>query len=148
MGGLTYLDKIRKTRVIEEYNFIKRSVPVLHIDADEGHINLQNGCNTIAPIISVYEGFGSHGKRRYCKNIFHNTFYEEKSDDIWETVISRIERRYDLTNTKIYLHGDGASWIKKGLEWLPNAVYVLDKYHFNKYVKSALAGLSDKIRGN
>ena len=107
------MNKIRKTRVIEEYDFIKRSVPVLHIDADEDHINLQNGGNTIAPVISVYEGFGSYGKRRYCKNIFHNTFYEEKSDDIWETVISRIERRYDLTNTKIYLHGDGASWIKK-----------------------------------
>ena len=52
-----------------------------------------------------------------------------------------IERRYDLTNAKIYLHGDGAKWIKQGLEYLPNCVFVLDRYHKNKAIKQALSGI-------
>ena len=56
-----------------------------------------------------------------------------------------MERRYDLTNTKIYLHGDGAPWIKAGLEWLPNSVFVLDRYHANKALKGAVSGIERKI---
>ena len=55
-----------------------------------------------------------------------------------------MERRYDLSNTKIYLHGDGAPWIKAGLEWLPNSVFVLDRYHANKALKGAVSGIERK----
>lgn len=55
-------------------------------------------------------------------------------------MLTRIEQRYDLSRTRIYLHGDGAGWIARGMEWLPNATFVLDKYHKNKYLKQILAG--------
>ena len=42
-------------------------------------------------------------------------------------MLTRIEEQYDLENSKIYLHGDRASWIRKGLEWIPGAIFVLDK---------------------
>ena len=47
-----------------------------------------------------------------------------------------------MTGTRIYLHGDGGAWIQKGLEWIPHAVFVLDKYHKNKAIKAMTAGLS------
>ncbi|MBQ6206458.1 MAG: UPF0236 family protein [Oscillospiraceae bacterium] len=53
----------------------------------------------------------------------------EKTEDIWDEVLTELEKRYDLSQTVIYLHGDGANWIRSGLEYLPNAVFVLDPYH-------------------
>ena len=48
-----------------------REVAVLHIDADEDHVNLQSGGNQIVPLVSVYEGFEKdgtgEGKRRRCR---------------------------------------------------------------------------------
>jgi hypothetical protein len=34
----------------------------------------------------------------------------------------------------IYLSGDGASWIKNGLNWLPKSKFVLDNFHLKKYI--------------
>lgn len=49
-----------------------------------------------------------------------------------------------MTGTKIYLHGDGASWIKTGLNWLPNSVLVLDRYHVNKALAASVSGIERK----
>ena len=124
----------RSDRVVETPE--KRCVPELHIDADEAHVTLRGGKKSEVPLICVYEGIEKNGKRNSCKNIFHISEYGMKSDDLWESALTEIETRYDLTDTKIYLHGDGANWIHTGFEWLPNAVFVLDKYHKNKAIKT------------
>lgn len=50
---------------------------------------------------------------------------------------------YSLSNyeidkiEKIYLSGDGASWIKQGLEVsLGKTLFVLDQFHTNKAIKN------------
>ena len=144
----TVMNKIRMVEKNEDPQHLKLCVPVLHIDADEDHISLQDGTNTIAPLVSVYEGTDKQNKRHYCRNIVHYPFFEASPDDIWESVLESIEKRYDLTNTKIYVHGDGAAWIQKAKEWLPNVTFVLDRYHYNKYKKKVLACLDAKKRGN
>ena len=45
-----------------------------------------------------------------------------------------------MEDTKIYVHGDGARWIKEALGWLPKSRFVLDSYHKNKYVTEVVAG--------
>lgn len=45
-----------------------------------------------------------------------------------------------MEDTKIYVHGDGARWIKEALGWLPKSRFVLDPYHKNKYVTEVVAG--------
>ena len=92
----------------------------------------------------VFAGIEKKGKRGICKNVFHCSEFGKKTEDFWEEVLTEMERRYDLTDTKIYLHGDGASWIKTGLEWLPNSRFVLDRYHVNKALKSAVSGIERK----
>lgn len=119
-----------------------RKVPVLHIDADEDHVNIQGKGSSYVPEISIYEGIERHGKRRKCINCRSISEYGKPSSDLWSEVLDELESNYDLTNTKIYLHGDGARWIKEGLEWLPNSTYVLDQYHKNKYLKMMLSGLT------
>lgn len=120
----------------------RHRVPELHIDADEAHITLRGGRKSEVPLISVYEGIEKRGKRGICRNIFHISEYGKSPDDLWEQALTEVEERYDLTGTKIYLHGDGGNWVQKGLEWFPKAVFVLDKYHKNKAIKNMTAGLS------
>lgn len=144
----TVMNKIRLLQKKEEPEQPRLCVPVLHIDADEDHISLQDGSNTMAPLVSVYEGIDKQNKRHYCRNIRHYPFFEVSPDDIWESVLTEIETHYDLTNTKIYVHGDGGAWIEKALEWFPKATFVLDRYHYNKYKKIILACLDGKQRSS
>jgi hypothetical protein len=139
----TVLNKIRRAEAVISRAPGTVRVPELHIDADEDHVALQgkgSRSRTNVPLISVYEGIVEEGKRRHCRNIFHISAYGKTPDKLWEEVLTRVEERYDLTHTTIYLHGDGAEWIARGMEWLPNAVFVLDKYHKNKYLSQMLAG--------
>lgn len=139
----TVMNKIRKAKPVIDIPAEKRIVPELHIDADEDHVALQDQRHkggAIVPLVSVYEGVEQIGTRKHCKNVFHISSYHQDPDALWEEVLTRIEQRYDVSDTKIYLHGDGAAWIAKGMEWLPRATFVLDAYHKNKYMKQMLAG--------
>jgi len=140
----TVLIKVRDSQPKAIKPMDKRRVAALHVDADEDHVTLVGGKKSIVPLISVYEGIGQTGKRRYCKNVFHISEYGLDADVIWEKALSEIEERYELEGTTIYLHGDGGSWIKRGQEWLPNCRFVLDKYHKNKTIKAMCAGLISK----
>ena len=116
----------------------------LHLDADEDHITLRGGKKAIVPLVSVYEGIKKNGKRGICRNVFHIARYGEKPEELWEEVLTEMEKRYDLSETKLYLHGDGANWIRAGLKFLPNCVFVLDPYHKNKALRQAVGGLEEK----
>ena len=146
-GGLvtkqTVMRKIREAAPAAAA-VVRKKVAVLHVDADEDHVKLQSGDSRIVPLVSVYEGIERTGKRGVCKNVFHCSEFGKKTEDLWEEVLTEMERRYDLTDTKIYLHGDGAPWIKTGLEWLPNSKFVLDRYHVNKALKSTVSGIERK----
>ena len=143
----TVMHKIRQSNAeVTPDASVKRHADNLHIDADEAHITLVGGHKSIVPLISVYEGIEKQGKRGKCREIFHISEYGKKPDEIWEEALSRIEGKYDLNGTKIYLHGDGGSWIQTGLDWLPNAKFVLDKYHKNKDIKAMTAGFDKSTR--
>ena len=112
----------------------------LHIDADEDHITLRGGKKAIVPLVSVYEGIEKRGKRGICRNVFHIARYGEKTEELWEEVLTEMEKRYDLSETKLSLHGDGANWIRSGLKFLPHCVFVLDPYHRKKALRQAVGG--------
>ena len=124
----------------------KRKVAALHIDADEAHVKLLGGKKAIVPLISVYEGIKVNGKRRSCINVFHISEYGKKTDDLWAQALDEVMARYDLEDTKVYIHGDGAKWIQQGLYWFTGATFVLDKYHKNKSIKAMIAGLDKDAR--
>src|SRR5690554_2181940 len=64
-----------------------------------------------------------------------------KSKELWWEVLDYLEARYDLSKVeRIYLLGDGASWIRAGLQYLPPlTIFILDKYHLEKYIQTATA---------
>ena len=137
----TVMNRLRNCQPKAVVSQGQKWVKALHVDADEDHVTMRGGNKSILPLISAYEGIGSQGKRRYCREVFHLSEYGLSSDELWEKALSAIESRYHLEGTVIYLHGDGANWIKTGLEWLPNCQFVLDKYHKNKEIKKVCAGL-------
>jgi len=52
----TVMKKLRKLENLKiERPLEKRKVKVLHVNADEDHVSLQDGRNTIVPQISIHE---------------------------------------------------------------------------------------------
>lgn len=143
----------------------KKKVRVLYIDADEDHVSLQfnkqkgdlgkdkNGRkqNTIMPrLVYIYEGIEKEGpnskrnkliNKHYFGGVYNNT------EDLWQQVVCYIEEYYESDKIeKIYICGDGAPWIKKGIDMIgAKCRFILDKYHLNKYIVQATSHLGDSV---
>ena len=152
-GGMvskqTVMNKIRSSKPCRRPAVVRGQVPVLHIDADEDHVSLQNRKSDVAvPSITVYECVEHTGKRGHCKNAFGISEYGKSSEELWEEVYDEIEKRYDIDHCQIYIHGDGAAWIKYAVNLFPNSIFVLDPYHKNEHIKKAVSGMEDADRAN
>lgn len=139
----TVMNTIRRLGNVEndeaEIPLKKRVVKTLYIEADEDHVALQNGRNKEIKLIYVHEGKRFKSKGRYeliNKRLFTGSLIA--SEDLWLDVANYLEEAYDLDRVeKIYISGDGASWIKEGLNWIKGSEYVLDYFHLSKYVKNS-----------
>ena len=166
----TYVDEISKQAVMNKIHNLevkeqeiaverKKEIKILYVEADEDHVPLQlknvdkeeneKKRNIIMPrLVYVHEGFDSDKstqKRKVLKNVRYFGGVYNNSEDLWIEVANYIEAQYDVDSIEsIYLSGDGASWIKQGLNWLPKSKFVLDNYHLQKYIKKATAHLNDE----
>lgn len=146
----------------------KKKLKYLHIVADEDHVSAQfwnkkgdltvdikrNKINTIMPkLICLYEDVKNEsgdksknpryklvGKRYFCGVYAGNKGNEE----LWRQVSDYIEEVYDTNYLeRVYIAGDGASWIKTGCEYIENSRFVLDKFHMMKYINTSVTHLLD-----
>ncbi len=169
-------DKVSKQSVMKQIHEVeipiklkeresKKKVRVLYIDADEDHVSLQfknkkgdlkkdeygRKNNTIMPrLVYVYEGIrkvspSSKRNELYGKHYFGGVY--SNSETLWDEVSEYIDSKYDADYLeKIYISGDGASWIKKGLDILgAKSHFILDKFHLNKYINQATSHLEDTV---
>ncbi|WP_339364153.1 ISLre2 family transposase, partial [Vallitalea maricola] len=123
----------------------KKEIKVLYVEADEDHIALQNGSQTITKLVYVHEGKKSVGKKRKTlKNAHYFSGVKYKSQKIFEDVYNYIKKNYQEEKIeRIYLMGDGASWIKRGLETLPKCKFVLDQFHIKQAMTRAMGGYDE-----
>ncbi|MGL9746430.1 ISLre2 family transposase [Enterococcus sp. DIV0170] len=124
----------------------KASTPkVLFIEADEDHVAYQDGKNRFMKLVYVHEGYEENqgtNSRTKLKNIHYFSGLYSDNYCLWEEVSSYLAVTYDLNKVeKIYLSGDGAAWIKEGVETIPNALFVLDRFHMIKYVRNSCTGM-------
>lgn len=62
-----------------------------------------------------------------------------------ENVNEYIEKTYDTENLKkVFISGDGAPWIKSGVEHIDKAIFCADKFHLMKYINTAAAQMLDE----
>lgn len=122
----------------------KKKVKKLYIIADEDHVHLQKGGIEEPRLIIVYDSIIAKGKRIELKNKRHfGGIYTKKIDDLWEEVMTYIENNYDTEYLeRVYISGDGANWIKTGLEWIIKSVYVIDEFHMKKAVNGIVGRIT------
>ena len=136
----TVMNKISELKINlnEEKVINKRVVDNIYCIADEDHVHLQKGGIEEPRLIVVYDSMIKNGKRtQLCNKKHFGGVYKGRIDDLWEEVLTYLDNTYELDKVKnIYILGDGANWIKTGLEWLPNSINVLDKFHLTKAVNS------------
>lgn len=133
-----------QSKITETERKKKKQVKTLYIIADEDHVHLQKGGIEEPRVIIVYDKIVTNGKRVELKNKKHfEGIYTKKIDDLWEEVMTYIEENYDIEYLeKVYISGDGASWIKTGKEWILKSIYVLDEFHMKKAVNGIVGRIT------
>ena len=126
----------------------KRTVPYIYVEADEDHVAYQNGTNQEIRLVYVHEGFKekkSEKERSQLEITRRFAGRYKDTEELWEDVNYFIEEQYDTSKVKqIYLSGDGAHWIKKGLDYLPaRTKFVLDPFHVSQSLKRAAVGVPE-----
>lgn len=149
--------KFPKTQPLGE----KRKVKRLYIDADEDHVALQYlekkgdikkpRSNTVMPkLVYVYEDVefdGSRHRLAECRYFGGDYAGREGTKELWKEVSDFITASYDEEALeKIYINGDGADWIRSGVEIHAKARFVLDRFHMHKYIIAATSHLQDSAQ--
>ncbi len=98
--------------------------------------------DTIVKLVVIHEPALQVSKKRWMLPQRHlMSSYGEPVEDFWLRVADEIDRRYgDRDDLTIYIHGDGASWIRSGTKWLKNSHFVLDKFHVRQLVTRVAGG--------
>jgi hypothetical protein len=126
----------------------KQTPKILYIEADEDHVALQVGGCAEPRLVYVHEGRTQVGKERWkLQNPRYFGGMYKESEELWNEVANYIDQTYDYDMIeKIYLSGDGASWIKSGVAIVNKSTFVLDRYHLNKAIKMAGAHIENAER--
>ena len=129
----------------EDINKSTNQPKVLFIEMDEVQANLQNkfkqdndkSKNRICPCAIVHEGHKDElTKRKELKNVRNFATAKHSYNYLWEEIYDYCSKKYDLDKFEaIFVSGDGASSIKEYTNVFPNAIFVLDPFHYKKYLK-------------
>ena len=119
----------------------RKQIKTLYIEADEDHVACQRGRRFEARLVYIHEGWETNGKRREIEQPLYLSSVDEDTETLWEKVWEEVDKHYDLERVeRIYLMGDGAAWIQGAKTVFPQAEFVLDKFHYMKYIRKAVGG--------
>ena len=110
-----------------------KSVETVYIEVDEDHVSLQTGKNINMKLATVYTDKVDVGSNRMELVEKHSFTGLETPEEFWMQIDSYLAEAY-VGTPKVYIIGDGASWIKRGLDMLPNSEFILDRFHLFKYM--------------
>lgn len=123
----------------------KKQCKYLYIEADEDHIHQQRSTGDtggfLGKLIYLYEGKeeSCKGRKKLLMPFYQGGLYKgsDGNRELWEKVQRYIEGHYSSdTLKKVYISGDGASWIRAGADYVDRSVLVADRFHVMKYINS------------
>ena len=134
----TVMKKVRQEELKVETKEEKKEIKRLYIEADEDHVSERGNNIGMPKLIYVHEGNYKKGNRNILKNVHYIGCLGKNSEELWLEVAEYIDKKYDVGNLeKVYICGDGARWIKEGINWIEKSVFVLDRFHLLKYINQA-----------
>ena len=110
-----------------------KSAEAVYIEVDEDHVSLQTGKNINMKLATVYTDKVDVGSNRMELVEKHSFTGLETPEEFWTQIDSYLAEAYE-GSPKVYIIGDGARWIKRGLDVLPNSEFILDRFHLFKYM--------------
>lgn len=155
----TVMNKVHQLAEEIAYESAKepKQVDYLFVEADEDHVAEQHGDNSednksfISKLVYVYECKqdveGSKDKKELVNSFYFSGLYPDKegNNKLWNNVQDYINKAYDTEYLKrVFISGDGASWIKSGADILDKALFCADKFHLMKYINHAAAQMLDE----
>lgn len=132
--------KVNINNLLTKENANLKKIDNIYIEADEDHIHLNNGKSAEVKLIYVHEGVRKNSARAKLINPKYFVCVSDDVDKFWSDVAYYIQSNYITTNAKIHLSGDGAAWIKYGINIFPNCNYHLDKFHIYKSITGMCFG--------
>jgi len=92
----------------------------------------------------AYEGWKKVGKDRY--STLNKTVHADiaGTDTFWSGMALKLHGKYDLTDGQFVIGGDGAGWIKDGVDYFGGR-YQLCRYHLNRELCLALGHDRQKL---
>jgi len=129
----------------------KKKLPYLFIEADEDHVPLKEKrgnhhtkrkkkkSRILAKLVYVHEEKETSGSgRAKLKNPHYFARRYEDTEELFLEVLEYLEENYDLQSVAaIFLCGDGAPWMKKGLEIIPQSIFILPRFHLAQRIQGA-----------
>lgn len=138
ISATTVMQKVRQEELKVETSEEKKKIKRLYIKADEDHVSERGPKIGMPKLIYIHEGNYTKGKRKKLKNVHYIGCLGKNSEKLWLEVAEYIDKKYDTSSIeKIYIGGDGATWIKEGLNWIEKSEFVLDRFHLLKYINQA-----------
>lgn len=128
----------------------KRKVDVLFLEVDGLSHSLQHDKKDRVEekILISHEGWekrhpGSSEKRLKKLSLFSS----HDEDEFWEEASRHVMSRYEIDEkTVVVINGDRASWIRKGVNYFPNALYQVDRFHLNRDLRRIFGRKSECLK--
>ena len=127
----------------------ERAVGVLFIEADGLYVSRQKVGKREERFTVAHEGWRrrSPGSNEY--ELVNKTHVHcGAKGDIWEETSGALSLKYDLSKTMVVINGDRAGWIRRGVEYFPNAIYQFDRFHLLREIKAKLRLAPAKVRSD
>lgn len=87
--------------------------------------------------IASHQGWRRRHSSSKEYELVNETFFSaHDQDDFWEVASRHIMSRYDIDeNVMVVANGDRAEWIRKGVDYFPQAMYQIDRFHLKRELR-------------
>ena len=128
-----------------------KKVDALFLEVDGLFVSKQQSTrkNREVKIGVAHEGWNKRHPSSEEYKLVNKSYWKtlENGETFWESFSRYLYTEYDITeDTHIVINGDGAPWIRAGVDYFPNAIYTYDRYHLKKWIKQALSNREKQER--
>lgn len=140
-----------ESKDIKDTPEVRKEANVLFLEVDGLHVHKQNSTRSTreVKIGVVHEGWDPlHPSSDEYKLRNKSYWYTMKTgEEFWDSFSRYLYNQYSITkDTHIVINGDGAEWIRAGVDYFENAIYTYDRYHIKPWIKKALGKRSKQER--